>query len=157
MLGPRLGEQGVLEGAAPIGHAQQVVEARRQRDGHGHTSAARSASRRFGQAEVRLATTGHAMLGANPARLGGHRPASARLGQDPAQGRRQRVGVVVVDDDAGAAGQQLDGVREGGGDDRPAGGDGVDEDAGGDLSVESYGSTTTAADWISSVSDATSR
>ena len=40
-----------------------------------------------------------------PAGLGGHRAGEARLGQDPAQGGRQRVRVVVVDDDARAAAQ----------------------------------------------------
>ncbi len=40
VLGARLGQTGVLEGAASIRQMQQMVEARRLR-GHGHTKAAR--------------------------------------------------------------------------------------------------------------------
>ena len=50
-----------------------------------------------------------------------------------AQGVHQCVGIVVADDDAGAAAEQLDGVGEGGGDDRPPAGDGVDQHTRGDL------------------------
>ena len=42
-------------------------------------------------------------------------------------------GIVVADDDARPAAEELDGVREGGGDDRPAARDGVDQNTGGDL------------------------
>ena len=42
-------------------------------------------------------------------------------------------GIVVVDDDARSATEELDGVRKGGGHDRPATRDGVDQDTGGDL------------------------
>ncbi len=68
-----------------------------------------------------------------PAGLGCHGTGDARVGQHPTQGACQRIMVVVTDDDACPAAEQLDGVREGGGHHRPAAGDGVDQNTGGDL------------------------
>ena len=116
-----------------VRHPQQMVELRGRRGG-GHTSAGRSArSRSAPAAHTRLATTGHAIVGRQPAGLGGHGAGEARLGQHPAQRGRQGVRVVVADDDARSATEELDGVRKGGGDDWPAARDGVDQNTGGDL------------------------
>ena len=54
--------------------------------------------------------------------------------------------------------EQLDGVREGGGDDRPAARDGVDQDTGGDLVGRVVGQDDDGSDdWTSAVSVDTSR
>jgi len=64
MLGIGLGQTGVLECATTIRHSQQVVEYR-FRGVSGHTSAGRSASTRRARRTYDLATTGHAIAGAN--------------------------------------------------------------------------------------------
>ena len=62
--------------------------------------------------------------------LGGHRSGQPWLRQNLAQRQRQRIRIVMVDERARTAAEQLDGVREGGGHDRPAAGDGIHENTG---------------------------
>ena len=104
------------------------------RRSRGHASARRSCEERSRQtAHTRSATTGHASSGASRRASAAIAAGQTRLGQHPAQGGRQRVRIVVADDDARPAAEQLDGVRERGGDDGPAARDGVDQHTGGDL------------------------
>ena len=85
------------------------------------------------QAQIRTRDDRPGHLGRQSAGLGRHVAGEPRLRQHPAQGGRQRIRVVVADDDARSAAEELDGVRERGGHDWPAARDGVDQHTGGDL------------------------
>ena len=62
-----------------------------------------------------------------------------RIGQQLAQRCDQCVGIVVSDDGARAAAEELDRVGESGGDDRAATREGVDQHTGGDLVLRVVG------------------
>ena len=133
VLGPGFGETGVLEGAATVCQPQQMVELGRRR-GRGHTSAAPLGEEPVGQtADTRLATTGHAISGANRRASAAMEPARRGCVSTRRRADAMRARVVVADDDARAGTEELDGVRECGGDDWPAARDGVDQNTGGDL------------------------
>jgi len=68
-------------------------------------------------------------LRGEPAGLGGHLRSPSRIGEQQGQRFDHGVGIVVVHDDPGPAGEQLDGVRECRGDHRSSGRDGVDQHA----------------------------
>ena len=111
VLGPRLGEQGVLEQPDRRAEVGQVVET-----GAGYirrpTSGARVQQLGAERDVLRRRPRSTSRPGARPR---GPRPPStgqSRLGEHPSQRRRDRGRVAPGHEDARAAGQQLDRVRE---------------------------------------------
>ena len=121
------GAPGVFEQAGVVGQPAQVREAGR---GRGHATAAvgcRAARSLCASASYRAATAGHNSVGR--AGAGGEAGGQAGLGEDPAYGGGQCRRVLMGYEQPRSAGEQLDRVREPGGDDRNPGGHGFDEHA----------------------------
>ena len=102
VLGPGFGEAGVLECAATVCQSQQMVEVRR-RCAVGHTSAGRSARSRSARLRYALATTGHAISGANRRASAAMEPARRGCVSTWRRADAMASGIVVVDDDARSA------------------------------------------------------
>ena len=150
-------KQGMLEGAALVGHVDQVREVRL---GDGTTSHQRQSLSGAGVPQTQVFTGHHRPAEArrNSRRLGGHRRGQLRPGQHHPEGTRHGIGVVVVDHEAGPAGEQLDGVRKGRRDHRSSGCNRVHQDARrSPVPWSRTGSRTTRWTGSSVVSDATSR
>ena len=129
---------GVLEGGAMVRHAQQVREHRTGR-GPGHATAERAGDEPLRELDVGLATT--ARPWPEPGR-GPRWPWSRRRADRSAAGTAQSTrasGSSWATTVPAPLRQELDGVRERGGDDGSAAGDGVDQDAGGDLVLRVVG------------------
>ena len=113
------------------GDRRRAVMRGRSRRLRGDGRCGRGAGRRAPRSAP--ATAGQSSVGGQRTGAADEAGGQAGLGQDPPDGGGQRRRVPVRHEQAGAVGEQLDGVREGGGDHRDAGGDRLDEHAGGDL------------------------
>ena len=126
VLDPRFGRLACSTLPALVRQPQQVSEHRLGRF-VGHTKRRpRPATSRCASRDT-PADDGHAIVGANRRASVAIEPARCGSVTTAGTARASASGLVVVDDDSRAAGEHLDGVREGGGDYRPAAGNGVDE------------------------------
>ena len=134
VLGPGLAEEGVLERAAFVGHGEEVAEVRLESLGrHAHTSASRSVSEAIRHVQVLTRHHRPAETRCEPRCFGGHLGGELGPGEDPPEGARHCIGVVVVDHQSGTAREQFNGVRKGRRYHWSSGRNGIDEDAGSDL------------------------